>query len=185
MSIFSASKSATPSSILKKTPSVRATLNETWKANTPKVRFVLPHSKKVRAILEDYKERSSVKEFENLVVLIRDSELLDSDISSLLKEATNCISLLTQEVRLFVEAILSINWLDRDRRVIRKYQSFIVNLLSAHIYHADLVIVKLVSLFLPNPALPEWENGKPTEEDLEKCDAVHSLLYELLKNIPL
>lgn len=185
MSIFSASKSTTPSSILKRTPSLRTTLNQTWKANTPKVRFILPHSKKVRNILKDYIKKNNVKEFENLVVLIRDSDLLDSDISSLLNEATECISLIKQELRLFVEAILTINWLDRDDAVIREYQSFIVNLISAHNYHADFVILKLVSLFLPNPADPEWINGKPSTQDHKKYNAVHSLLHELLRIVPL
>ena len=154
MSLFSAPTKSTPSSILKKTPSIKSTLNRSLKNTTPsKVRFTLPHAKKVQSILRDYIDKSNAKEYENLVCLIRDAELLDEDISSLLKEATECISIMKEDLRLFVEAILSINWVDRNKSVVKEYQLFIANLISAHNYHAECVINKLVSLFIPGECL--------------------------------
>lgn len=162
MSLFSApTKSSTPSSILKKTPSFKSTLNRSLKLNTPtKVRFILPHSKKVHHILKDYIKNGNVKDYESLVCLIRDAELLDDDITSLLSEATECISIMKEELRLFVEALLSVNWTERNDSVVREYQSFIANLVSAHNYHADFVINKLVSLFLPCKFLVVFKETK-------------------------
>ncbi|EFA10824.2 RNA polymerase I-specific transcription initiation factor RRN3 [Tribolium castaneum] len=187
MSLFSApTKSTTPSSILKKTPSLKSTLNRSLKVNTPtKVRFILPHSKKVRHILKDYIKHGNAKDYENLVCLIRDAELFDDDISSLLKEATECISIMKQELRLFVEALLSVDWIERNENVVKEYQSFIANLVAAHNYHADFVINKLVTLFFPPLTDPEWENGTPSKTDILKCQHVHSLLCELLRTVPL
>lgn len=139
--------SSTPS-ILKKRSTIKSRLSEIKSPN--KVRFVLPHSQKVQNILEEYRGKKISRDYENLLCLIRDAELTDEDVSSLLKEATECISILTNDLRLFVEAILSISWINKNNDVVSEYQSFIVNLLSAHNYHAKLVIEKLVTLFLPS-----------------------------------
>ncbi|XP_050300204.1 RNA polymerase I-specific transcription initiation factor RRN3 [Anthonomus grandis grandis] len=172
------------SSILKKTSSIRRRLTEIVQTPT-KVRFQLPHSRRVRNILEAYVSSKETKEYLSLVCLIRDAQLLDSDLSSLINEATECISLLNQDLRLFVEALLSVNWVDRSSDVVKEYQSFIVNLLSAHNYHAKYVIDKLVGLFLPNPKDPVWPDGKITSTDLPKCLNVHVVIKILLDVIPM
>lgn len=140
------------SSIKKSNSSLKKRLTEIMQTPS-KVRFQLPHSKKVKAILEAFVKSNETREYLSLVCLIRDAELLDSDITELLNEATECISLLNRDLRLFVEALLSISWIDRDANVVKVYQSFIVNLLSAHNYHAKIVVDKLVELFLPSKYL--------------------------------
>lgn len=147
MSEYAASvRSSRVSSILK-TPSIKSRLSS---AKTPtKVRFQLNLSKKLRGTLQQYINRENVRDYENLVISIRDAELLDSDLSELLSEATKCISLLNQDLRLFAEALLSLKWTHRSPDVIAEYQSFLLNLLSAHNYHAKYAIEKLVQNFLP------------------------------------
>lgn len=144
----SRSSSGTPS-ILKKTSTLKKRLNEIVNAS-PKVRFQLPHAKKVQTILSEYIQTNDPKQYHSLVCFIRDAELPDKDISDLLVEATECISLLNQDLRLFVEALLSVRWTERNEKVVTEYQSFIVNLLSAHNYHTKIVIDSLVSQFLPS-----------------------------------
>lgn len=189
------------SSILKKTSSLKRRLTEI--VNSPaKVRFQLPHSKNVKKILESYVKSGETKDYFSLVCLIRDAHLLDSDVSSLLNEATQCISILNQDLRLFVEALLNVPWNDRSGDVVKEYQGFIVNLLSAHNYHARYVINHLVGLFLPgkscvgnmqlmkkfmllDPKDPEWPDGKATESDRQKCLNVHVVIKILLDVIPM
>lgn len=133
------------SSILKNT-----TIKSRHSLRTPtKVRFVLPHDKKVRVILENFKSGVNARDYENLVVAIRDSQLFDEDIHSLLNEATQCISLLGHELRLFVEALLCLEWANRGEGLVGEYQSFLLNLLSAHNYHAKFAIDQLVKNFMP------------------------------------
>lgn len=135
--------------------------------------------------MEDFAKTKISRDYENLVCLIRDSEISDDDLSDLLKEASECISILTQDLRLFIEALLSVSWTTRDPSVIKKYNSFIVNLLSAHNYYARTVIEKLVKLFLPDPTESEWPDGIPTEIDYNKCWNVHTLMSRLLVVVPM
>lgn len=141
-------RSSTPSSILKKKGSLKFKFNNFQNIKT-KVRFELPHSKKISAILHNYIECKLSKEYESLICLIRDAELLDEDVTSLLKEVTDCIPILNQDLTIFVEALLTIKWNNRNDNVVAEYQKFVVNLLCAHNYHARFVINKLVFLFLP------------------------------------
>lgn len=143
-----ANRSSGTPSILKKPRSLKSRLHEIQQTPT-KVKFVLPHTQKVQSILEGYIFKQESRDYENILCLIRDAHLTDEDVSSLLKEATECISILSKDLRLFVEAILSIEWSNKSEYIVTEYQSFIVNLLSAHNYHAKLVIEKLVKLFFP------------------------------------
>lgn len=138
--------SGTPS-ILKKPRSIKSRLSEIQQTPT-RVKFVLPHAQKVQSILEDYLFKQESRDYENILCQIRDAQFTDDEVSSLLKEATECISILGKDLRLFVEAVLSIEWSDKSEHVVSEYQSFIVNLLSAHNYHAKVVIDKLVKSFL-------------------------------------
>lgn len=152
MSEYSVSvKSSRVSSILK-TPSIKSRLSSSKTPN--KVRFQLNISRKLRRILQQYINQENVREYENLVISIRDAELLDNDITGLLTEATQCISLLNRDLRLFVEAVLSVKWTHRSAGVISEYRSFLLNLLSAHNYHAKYAIDKLVFNLLPGKDIP-------------------------------
>ncbi|KAJ8920052.1 hypothetical protein NQ315_011705 [Exocentrus adspersus] len=177
-----APSSSTPS-ILKKPRSLKSRLSEV--KTSVKVKFMLPHSQKVHSILEEYKDGTISRDYENLLCLIRDAELTDEDVSSLLKEATECISILNQDLRLFVEALLSIDWTGKSREVVAEYHSFVVNLLSAHNYHSKLVVEKLVTLFVPNATDVDWPDGVPTDADYRKCVNVHTLLNLLLSVVPM
>lgn len=147
MSVISSwSKSSTPTSILKRPTPFKAKLART---KSPRVQFKLPHSEKVRSILQGYTTRVNPKDYENLICMIRDAELSDREVSSLLKEASDCVALLNQDLKLFVEVILNIKWTSRSEGVVKQYQAFLVNLLSAHVYHDKAVLDMLVANFLP------------------------------------
>lgn len=140
--------SKTPSSILKKPRNYKVRPNE-MKQTPVKVRFKLPHSQKVQNILEEFVSKKQSRDYENILCLIRDAEFSDDDILSLLREATECMSLLSKELKLFIEALLSIDWRNKRSDVVKEYQTFMVNLVAAHNYHAKLVIDKLVKMFFP------------------------------------
>lgn len=140
-------KTSNLSSILKNPVTYRSKLNTA--APSPKVSFALPHSEKVRSILESYTSKANIRNYENLVCLIRDCDLSDKELSSLLKEASECIPLLRQELRLFIEAIITVRWVNRSDEIVTEYQTFLVNLLSAHNYYSKIVVDSLVANFLP------------------------------------
>lgn len=140
-------KTSNLSSILKKPVTFKSKLNTT--GQSPKVSFALPHSEKVRSILESYTSKANIRNYENLVCLIRDCDLSDKELSSLLTEASDCIPLLGQELRLFTEAITAVRWVNRSDEIVTEYQTFLVNLLSAHNYCLKTVLDSLVLNFLP------------------------------------
>ncbi|CAH1185721.1 unnamed protein product [Phyllotreta striolata] len=181
-SLRSRSLTSTPSSILKRPKTLVHRLSEIRNKPT-EVKFEL--TKQLKCIFDGYVQKTESKEYEKLVIMIRDAKLTDADISSILKEINECISILDQKFRLFVEAILSIEWTSRGSEVIEEYQVFIVNLLSAHTYHAKMVIDKLVKLFFPGPDDSDWEDGVPADEDCAKCINVHALFNSLLSEVPM
>lgn len=146
-SITRRSVGTTPTSILKRPRTFKEKFEKVVKA--PKVQFNLPHSEKVRSILQSYTTKVNQRDYDNLIVTIRDADLTDREVSALLKEASDCVALLNRELKLFVEVILNIKWTGRCESVVQQYQAFLVNLLSAHVYHDKFVIDMLVANFLP------------------------------------
>lgn len=138
------------SSILKvSNTSLKERLNETLARTKLKVKFTLPESKRLINILQNYlNDSSDSKEYERLIGMILNADLDDDDVVNLLQEATQIISLLNQDLRLFVEALLTIKWTGRSKKVVKEYQSFLLNLLSAHNYHTKYAIETLVSNFI-------------------------------------
>ncbi|XP_045474464.1 RNA polymerase I-specific transcription initiation factor RRN3 [Harmonia axyridis] len=182
MSLYSG-RSYTPS-ILKTSSTIQERIKATPKSAS-KVRFSLPHSQNVRKILQDFVKHNNTKDYQHLICLIRDSELTDDDLCSLLKEANNCISLLNNDLRLFTEVLLKIQWANRNKDLVKEYQMFLLNLLAGHSFHASVVINNLVTLFLPYPTDLIWENGNPTEEDSKRFSNVHQVLETILERLPL
>lgn len=124
------------------------------------LRFQLPHSDRVKSILQKFLSGENFKEYEQLVCSIRDDNFEDSEIISLLEEASQCVSMLNQDLRLFVEALLVLKWAYRSDNLVKEYQSFLVNLLSAHNYHVKFALDQLVLNFLPGKILGKyWESG--------------------------
>lgn len=132
-------------------PSIKSTDNTPRRYTTgvtrKVLRFQLPD--KVKTILQRFINGENLKEYEQLVCSIRDDEFRDTEIHSLLEEASHCISILNQDLRLFVEALLTLKWAHRSDDLVKEYQSFLVNLLSAHNYHVKYALDQLVLNFIP------------------------------------
>ncbi|XP_066147081.1 RNA polymerase I-specific transcription initiation factor RRN3 [Euwallacea fornicatus] len=172
------------SSILKQTPNLKRRLTEIV-SSPSKVRFQMPHLKNVKKTLEAFINKGETKAYLQLICVIRDANLVDSDLKDLLSEATECISLLNQDLRLFIEALLEIKWIDQSDEVVKDYQDFIVNLVSAHNYHARYIFSKLIGLFIPYPKDPYWPEGQIPKNDRKKCLNVHTVIKSVLAVVPM
>lgn len=179
MSVVS-SRLSSVSSILK-SPGLRAKVVHL--AN--RVRFKLP--KNFKEILINFESGLDRKQYENLICTIRDSEIRDSELTELLQETHSCISLLGPVHKLFVEALLTLNWTSRSLQVTTIYKGFLIDLISAHNYHTKLIIDKLVDQFKPedDDYTTEWELAKTKEKDLERLHHVHDVLRMIMKIIPM
>ncbi|XP_012255326.1 RNA polymerase I-specific transcription initiation factor RRN3 isoform X2 [Athalia rosae] len=179
MSVAS-SRLSSVSSLLK-SPGMRAKVVN----QASKVRFKLP--KNLKDILTNFGSGFDHKQYENLIVTIRDADMKDHELLELLTETCSCIPLLGPTHKLFVEALLTPNWTFRSVQVTDAYKGFLIDLISAHNYHTKLVIDKLVNQFKPedNDSATEWEFSKSRNKDLERLRHVHDVLQMLIRIIPM
>lgn len=137
----------------------RSTLSQSKLSNRPDtsnkkvLRFQMPHNTRVKDILEKYVSGENTREYEQLICSIRDNVFEDQEIISLLNEARECVSMLNQNLRLFVEAIIILKWTHRSETVKDNYRSFLATLLCAHNYHTKFAMDQLVQSFIPGMSL--------------------------------
>lgn len=146
------------------------------------VKFQLPDN--IKTILLNFKSGANTRDYENLVCAIRDSEITDEDLKSLLIEAKNCTSLLSLDLRLFVQAIIMVRWNHRGNDVAKYYQEFIYDLISAHPSYIKIVIDHLLKLFLCTEKC-DWVGSSPSDYTVEKFQNVHIILQAILSTVPL
>lgn len=147
------------------------------------VRFRLPTN--IRQIFLNQKSKTKSQEYQNLVLTLRDNEISDEDLSKLLDEATKCVGLLDYELRLFVQALVILEWTHRSERVIQAYHDFLLNVISAHPLHSKYVITNLVKLF-STCEVTQWnDDDSPNEIDVVVYDHIHKMLKNIVQTIPL
>ncbi|KAL0266686.1 UNVERIFIED_CONTAM: hypothetical protein PYX00_009163 [Menopon gallinae] len=147
-----------------------------------RVRFRLPTD--IKRIFQNYKSNCNFEEYESLVSIIRDDDISDSDLLSLLKEAKNCIPILNYDLRLFVQALNIIRWTNRGDEVVETYKEFINDLVTAHSQHTKVVMDQLVKLF-SNIEDTEWSNYEPVESQKKQFENIHSTLKSIIERVPL
>ncbi|CAO1389656.1 unnamed protein product [Diamesa serratosioi] len=179
MSIFSESKTLN-SSILKSTPS-----NDRIKENQSRVRFKLNDTTaKIKDVFNEVE--LNPKNYQNLIYKLAQIELKDDELERILLESIECVPLINKDFILFVDTILSINWMKRNNVIIKAYHCFIINLLTARSDFLVLVLSKIVNLFTPEDDECElWKGGRPTNELSARINEVHKLLKNLLDVIPM
>ncbi|GLH11224.1 Uncharacterized protein GBIM_16049 [Gryllus bimaculatus] len=106
----------------------------------------------------------------------------DQDLSRLLQDCRENVSLLTQAAYHLVNAILKIKWAHRSECTVRDYQGFLVDLLSAHNYYTKIVFDELVATF---KSADGWENETPSKEENNIYNHVHEVLEVLLQTVPM
>lgn len=91
----------------------------------------------------------------------------------ILQQVNKSISILVPKVEQFVDALLSVSWIDRPDSVLEEYLNFVQTLISAHSYYCKSAIWMLVSNLSMKP---------DTDAAAIK---IHGVLQTTLKLIPL
>lgn len=99
--------------------------------------------------------------------------LQDETLHFLLEQVNSCISLLVPKVERFVDALLSVPWVNRPAEIVKNYQNFLHNLLSAHTYYCKTVVKVLV------------QNFSILDPKEEASQHVHDVVKGILALIPL
>nr|XP_033339466.1 RNA polymerase I-specific transcription initiation factor RRN3 [Megalopta genalis] len=176
MSVVS-SRVSSVSSILK-APGVRSQLIR----QSNRVYFKLPNN--LKNIIYNFENGSGIKDYEELICILRDSNIKDSDLIEFLTNVRHCISLLSPVHKLLVETLLQMKWTNRSSEVASAYKTFIEDLICMQIHFAKNVIDNLVEHFKPeDDDDTKWEDGKCI--DVQRLSHIHDVLRKILIVVPM
>lgn len=152
-----------------------------------KVRFELLRDQSLRKCLLNAADGSGgAKEYRDYVMMVRDDAISDADFLQAIQEGRDCVDLLKPKFTDLAQALISLNWLNKKPETILAYQTFLLDLLSAHNKYTAYAVEKLVIHFRCIPADQYlWKNGEPVAEYRQKLSHIHELLAAIVEVIPL
>lgn len=151
-----------------------------------RVRFHLLKNTNLRSILTEAIEKKDIKTLENYLQNVRDPEIAETDFFRVIEECRQCIDLLQPQFIVLVEALLTLNWLRREPNTILEYQKFLLDLVSAHSRYTQIVVEKLIGLWVPkNSDESKWQLGVPLAEERAALEYVHETINVLIDVIPM
>ncbi|XP_029034108.2 RNA polymerase I-specific transcription initiation factor RRN3 [Osmia bicornis bicornis] len=178
MSVVS-SRVSSVSSILK-SPGVRSQLIR----RSSRVYFKLP--KDFKNIIYNFESGNGTKDYEDLICILRDSNIKDSDLIEFLGNVRQCMSLISPAHKAFIETLLQIKWTSRSLEVTSAYKAFLEDLICMQIHYAKHVIDNLVEQFKPDDGDDtEWEAGECKEESIQRLNHIHDVLRKILNIVPM
>lgn len=183
MSVYSASMATTPILKSANTSLSRKKIHERMRNS---VQFQLISENGLRKVLEDAARGENIGAYEDYIRAMRDVDLSDPDFSVLIKESRQCIELLKPKFTIFVETLISLNWINRSEPLIVEYQKFLIDLLSEHNKYTSFALSKLIQFWIPKPIDETfWKNGVPDERIKFFLNYVHQTLGKILDVIPM
>lgn len=152
-----------------------------------KVRFQLPKDRGLIAAIDDVLNYENYTQYHEFILFLTECQTTDDDLLRIISDATKSVQLLTPtKFPLLVEAILSINWLNRNNKIVNCYTEFLIELLIAHNKYSNFVIHKLIMYWIPDDAsASKWINANPDAEINENLKIIHNLLGKILNILPL
>lgn len=183
MSVYSASMATTPILKSANTSLNRKKIHERIRNS---VQFQLISENGLRKVLEDAAKGENIGAYEDYIRAMRDVDLSDIDFGVLIKESRQCIELLKPKFTIFVETLISLNWINRSETLIVEYQKFLIDLLSEHNKYTNFALTKLIQFWIPR-SIDEsfWKNGVPDERIKFFLNYVHQTLSKILDVIPM
>lgn len=177
--------SASATSILKSTNSSmhRKKIHEKIRTN---VQFKLMNANGLRTVLEGAADGTNLRAYEDYIRQMRDGDLSDVDFAQIIRESKECIELLTPKFEVFVQSLISLNWLKRNEELIKEYQSFLIDLLSEHNKYTLPAIRSLINYWIPNKMDQHlWKHGIPDASIITILNYVHATLSRIMEVIPM
>jgi RNA polymerase I-specific transcription initiation factor RRN3 len=134
----------------------------------------------VKVSLENFLLHKNRQHYDDLVLLLRDTQLKDEHVLRVLAESRKCMELLrSTRVNLFVESLLELNWLDRNHNVITEYQQFLLDLLVSQVNYSKRTMSMLISHFTR-----PFDPTEPTSTNYKHLSCVHDSIDQILEIIP-
>lgn len=139
-------------------------------------------------ILENYK-RGSRKEYDIFVSKLVNPITEAAELRIYLSGARDCVVLLDKDFEDLVGSLLKVDWPSRESSLIQEYQSFLLNLVSAHTYYLRAGLRMLVKHFLPKTLPSEMETDLENQSLRQKHEQtfinIHMVLKAISKIVPM
>ncbi|CAG5129022.1 unnamed protein product [Candidula unifasciata] len=103
-------------------------------------------------------------------------------VVKIVKDLEHCISLLNLDYKPLVGLIMKLNWLDNGPELIKAFQSFMLNLVSAQIFYLKPCLTTLVAMFAQETTKGPDDDGGKRKEDFSH---IHSLLKSISQIVPM
>lgn len=138
-------------------------------------------------------EKGISREYGILLCVLAEPTLKSQTLVGYLRQLRDSVSLLGKEHERLVGTVLNLDWLNRDEIVIKEYQSFCLNLVSAHPYYLRACVRMLVKHFFPADQVNPKSLGSASESDPDdaarekdsfRFQRVHVLLRALTQIVP-
>lgn len=150
------------------------------------VQFQLMNANGLRKVLEDADADENLSAYEDYIRAMRDSDLSDVDFALIIRESKECIELLNPKFNVFVQSLISLNWLKRSEQLILDYQAFLIDLLSVHNKYTPYALRSLIEYWIPNPMDRQlWKHGVPDASITAMLRHVHETLSRIMEVIPM
>lgn len=103
--------------------------------------------KQIEQILLNYAKTGNIGPYSELVRVLRDYPLNDENFRIILEDCLSCVLIMGQDFKQFVEAVCNVEWASRCEKLVNLFSTFIISLVTAHIYHCPQVMSCLVKVF--------------------------------------
>ncbi|KAH0561597.1 RNA polymerase I-specific transcription initiation factor RRN3 [Cotesia glomerata] len=180
MSVVSARSTMTTVSSILKSGNLRGNLQA---SNKNRVTFELP--KNLSQILINYEQGTERKNYQALVLTLKEANIKDIEFLALLQEVKTCISQLNNDHAELVDSLLQVSWIKRNKEATDAYKAFLEDLVCVHTYHCMRVIQRLISFLTIEEVGQKWEDNKPCEQDIVVMNHIHNVFSKFLKIIPM
>lgn len=153
-----------------------------------KVRFEMADD--ITVVIKEYCEGSNKSNYITALNHLNKGEIDTVNLVNWLKQLRENISLISHQSEGLVSAILKINWMKHED-AIPVYESFILNLLSAHTTYLKMVLRSLIDKFMPNSSVASKSTekmlaniGVSSAEEKIFCH-IHKILQNIIKIVPM
>lgn len=138
--------------------------------------------KQIEQILLNYAKTGNIGPYSELVRVLRDYPLNDENFRIILEDCLSCVLIMGQDFKQFVEAVCNVEWASRCEKLVNLFSTFIISLVTAHIYHCPQVMSCLVKVFKANEE--NWDDTPPTEK-LNSWSNIHTIIAQIIAIMPM
>ncbi|RVE43242.1 hypothetical protein evm_012122 [Chilo suppressalis] len=97
-------------------------------------------------------------------------------------EILQCVVLLGRQFEQYIELLCSVEWASRSEELVELFTKFVLNLVTAHNYHCQIVLTCLIKSFKDDGE--NWDNC-PSPETLKKWSYIHTVIAKIVAIIPM